>query len=467
MKNWILIVLFMTLSLGFSQEKESEFLRFEEFMGMVKSYHPLVKQANLIIEQGQANLLKARGGFDPKLEVDFDRKSFKNSTYYDKLNATFKIPTWYGVEFQANFEETDGSFLNPEASLPENGLYNAGVSVSLAQGFLINERMAALKQAKLFKKQTQAERDLMVNELMYKAALSYFEWLQASNAVLVYQNFLQNTEFRFNAVVKSIEAGETAAIDSVEASIAFNNRRLSLEKARLDLTKARLFASNFLWLENNIPVELKEEVLPLIDRQEVVEEVLEIDEFSNSDFVVSQHPKIQALNLKSQSLEVDRRLKANMLLPQVDLKYNFLSETPRDFSSFNTANYKSALRLAFPLFLRKERGALRLTKLKLQDIEFEIYSTEVQIQNKLVALENAAQSYTRQLEINDRLVRDYERLLRAEERKFGLGESSLFLVNSRETKLIEARLKAIGLLNDYYFTQAEIFNGMARNPIFE
>lgn len=156
-----------------------------------------------------------------------------------------------------------------------------------------------------------------------------------------------------------------------------------------------------------------------------------------------------------------------MLLPQVDLKYNFLSETPRELNSFNTANYKSALRLAFPLFLRKQRGDLKLAKLKLQDLQFEINTTEVQIRNKLAALENASNSYSQQLKINDKMVDDYARLLQAEERKFGIGESSLFLVNSRETKLIEARLKAIELLNDFLGTKAALFNGLARNPILE
>ena len=36
---------------------------------------------------------------------------------------------------------------------------------------------------------------------------------------------------------------------------------------------------------------------------------------------------------------------------------------------------------------------------------------------------------------------DYRTLVAAEERKFSLGESSLFLINSREQKLIDASLK--------------------------
>jgi len=48
-------------------------------------------------------------------------------------------------------------------------------------------------------------------------------------------------------------------------------------------------------------------------------------------------------------------------------------------------------------------------------------------------------------------------LLTAEERKFELGESSLFLINSRESKLIEAKLKAVKVENESLNTKATLF----------
>ena len=125
-------------------------LSLSEYLSYVKNYHPIVKQANLVINTSEAELLKARGAFDPKIEVDFDEKLFKETTYYNKLNGAFKIPTWYGVEFKANFEQNEGLFLNSENELPLEGLYSAGISVSLARGLLTNERMTTLKQAKFF-----------------------------------------------------------------------------------------------------------------------------------------------------------------------------------------------------------------------------------------------------------------------------------------------------------------------------
>ena len=63
---------------------------FNEYLGYVKKFHPLVKTADLEISAAQANLMMARGGFDPKIEVDFDQKQFKNQEYYSILNSSFK-----------------------------------------------------------------------------------------------------------------------------------------------------------------------------------------------------------------------------------------------------------------------------------------------------------------------------------------------------------------------------------------
>ena len=171
-----------------------------------------------------------------------------------------------------------------------------------------------------------------------------------------------------------------------------------------------------------------------------------------------------SLDYKLQGLEVDTRLKANKLLPKINVEYNFLSETPETARTFNTGEYKSGLNVSFPLFLRKERGDLKLAKLKLQDTEFERDATRVNLQNKIRALKQELDSYNKQNEITTEMVSDYELMLQAEERKFQLGESSLFLVNSRESKFIDGQLKAIEVQNKFFNTKAKLFNSLALNP---
>lgn len=460
MKNRIIFfIAFIIPIFGISQSDVDEVLRFDEYLAYVKTHHPVVKQANLIINESEAELLSSRGGFDPKIEVDYNRKTFKNTEYFDKLNATFKIPTWYGIEFKANFEENQGEFLNPEFTVPDDGLYTAGVSFSVGQGFLINQRMASLKQAKLFVEQAKVDRDIQVNTILYNASLAYFEWLEAYNNMRIYESFLVNAQIRFEGVKMNVELGEVAAIDSVEARLTVFDRQLNLEKSKINLIKTKLELSNYLWI-NDVPVELQDMMIPDNNSEAIIDSALMVSDFDLAQFDIENHPKLQSLNYKFESLDVERRLKANKLLPKIDLQYNFLSETPDIASSFNTSAYKSSVNISMPLFLRKERGDLRLAKLKLQDTQFEIQSSKLSISNKVKALESELESLSIQSDITGDMITDYENLVQAEERKFNIGESSLFLVNSRESQLISIKLKANELQNKLFTTKATLFKSL-------
>ena len=464
----LVLSLFICFSVGLSAQQQTihtdSIMTLSEYLGYVKTFHPIVKQANLIISESEIKLLKARGAFDPKIEMDYDRKKFKNTEYYDKLNATFKIPTWYGVEFKGSFENNEGYYLNPEATLPDEGLYNVGISIEIAKGLIMNERMSMLKQAKLFVKQAEMDRQLVVNDILFQASITYFNWLKAYKEKLVFESFVENANTRFNGVKKSFEVGERAAIDTTEARIAFNDRRLNYEKSRINYIKAMLDLSNYLWLENNVPIELQNHIIPDTNTLLEIDAILSTSEFDIANFDINTHPKMLSLDYKYEGLEIEKRFAVNNLLPRINLEYNFLSETPKQINTFNTSNYKSGVNISMPLFLRKERADLKLAKLKLQDTEFEIEATKVTLKNKVLAIDQELNSFIIQNDYNQNIVSDYEKLLSAEERKFFLGESSIFLVNSRESKLIDAKLKAINLENKFFETKAKLFNVLSTLP---
>lgn len=447
-----------------AQQGDTLVLNFREYLGYVKKYHPITKQAELNIDIGQANLMRSRGGFDPKIEVDYDRKQFKGTEYYDRLNATFKIPTWYGIELKGNFEQNDGDFLNPAQTVPTEGLYSAGVSVSVGQGLWINERMATLKQAKFFRERSKADRDLQVNQVLFEASLAYFDWWQAYRDSRIFRNFLRNAQIRFEGIKTSALAGDIAAIDTVEAKIAVQDRALNLEQAQVRLMNKSLELSNFLWMADDVPVEIRPNVVPDFALEADIDAALEIGGILLDSFELQEHPKLKSLGYKVDGLLVEKRLKANKLLPVIDLEYNFLTETPEFVNSLRTEQYKGGLSFRLPLFLRKERGELKLAKVKVRDAEFEFDNAEIKIRNKIVALYRELKSFEKQIVLADDIVMNYETLLAAEERKFSFGESSLFLINSRESKLIDAELKQNAVRNKFFSAKAKLFNNLAVNP---
>jgi len=435
---------------------------FNEYLGYVKKFHPLVKTANLEINKAQANLMAARGAFDPKIEVDFDEKQFKGKEYYSILNSSFKIPTWYGIEIKAGFDQNEGLFLNPENSLPNPGLTSFGISVPIGQGLFINQRMADLRKAKMQLQLSQAERKLQAVSILYDASIAYFNWKKNYEEFQMYTQYNSNATTRFKAVQSLIEQGDKRAIDSVEAGISLKSRQLSLENSRLKLLKSKLELSNFLWLENAIPMELTDSLFPEQKIENTIQETLKTNDLLAQDFTIDNHPKINSLETKVEMLEVERKLKANLLLPKIDLSYSYLSE-PQYIDSYKFENYKIGINFAYPIFLRKERGGLKLAEFKIQETTNSLNLERLQLTNKIKAQKEVIRSLNKQHIMADDLVGNYKIMLQSEERLFTFGESSLFLINSRESSLITAQLTAIALRNEFYISNSELYKIIA-NP---
>ena len=461
MKQLFYILFFISFSL-FGQNVIQKELTFNEYLGYVKKYHPLVKSANLEISQAQANMMMARGGFDPKIEVDFEQKKFKDSEYYSILNSSFKIPTWYGIEIKAGFDNSEGVFLNPENTMPNQGLTSLGINVPIGQGLFINQRMADLRKAKIQLSLSQAERNLMAIAVLYDASIAYFNWKRNFNEVKMYETYLVNANIRYKGIEILIKEGDKPAIDSVEAGIIVRNRKLSLEDSQLKLAKAKLELSNYLWLENNIPMELQDSIIPEENLMFTVKETLRTNELMVANQSIANNPKINALENKIQMLDVERKLKANMLLPKIDLGYSYLSE-PSAFDQYKFQDYKVGLNFYFPLFLRKERGSLKITKFKMQDAQFNLDLEKVQLTNKIIAQQTEIASLEKQKKLIDDLVKDNQTMLNSEERLFTFGESSLFLINTRENNLVNVQISQLSIENRYFNSNAELFKIMA-NP---
>ena len=235
---------------------------------------------------------------------------------------------------------------------------------------------------------------------------------------------------------------------------------LNLEDAKLKLIKAKLELSNYLWLENNVPLELKDDLTPEITLSKTIKEVLQINELNPID--LNNHPKIKALDAKIAMQKVDRKLKANALLPKLDLSYNYLSE-PSYIDNYRFEDYKIGVNFSFPLFLRKERAGVKLATIKIQDSEFGLQFERKSLENKIKSQQQEIASLEKQREYIRKLIQDYNTLLNAEDRLFEMGESSLFVINSRENTLVSSQINEIALENRYLNAIIGLYKTLA-NP---
>jgi hypothetical protein len=135
----VALLLFLLLSSASLLAQEVQKLSFEDYMKWVQDFHPISIQADLNLRLGQMEVRKARGGFDPMLYGNLDKKEFNQSTYFEKRETGVLVPTWMGVELMGNFEQNSGAYLNSESNVPTNGLLSAGAAVNLGQGLLLDD----------------------------------------------------------------------------------------------------------------------------------------------------------------------------------------------------------------------------------------------------------------------------------------------------------------------------------------
>lgn len=439
-----ILISFSIKSLAQQDSLRNNVMSLKEFYELIYLNHPLVQRIRLNVDNAKAMRFTAKGNFDPKLFYQFNDKYFNDKNYYQLNSGGLTIPTKYGVDFKTGYENNDGYFLNPENTTPQKGLYFAQVSVPLVQGIMTDERRTVLKQAQINIKLSQAELDFQLNDLFYKAGKTYFEWQLAFNNLNVYKDAFNLGKQRFEAVKRSFELGDRPAIDTVEAGIQVFDRLAGWQQAELEFKNKSIELSGFLWLNNTTPASIDTSTIPDTKINTLVFNSKNDSQDVNE--VIALHPNIKAANFKLDILNAEKKLKMEKLKPMINLNYNPLFDAANVSSSaFN--NYKWGFSVNFPLFLRKERGDLMSARLKIQQSQLELDYKKNEIGNKIKMSQNDIQYSNNQLNIFKDNIKNYEALWVAEKRLFDNGESSLFMINSRENTFINARIK----LNDYNF----------------
>lgn len=450
---------FWILVLGYCSGNAQVFT-YEQFLKQVYTEHPVAKQIGLLQDKAAQQLQYAKGGFDPKLGTNWDGKHFKDKTYYNIFNAHLKVPTWIGVEVEAGYNYTNGYYLNPENTLPQAGQAYLGVNIPLLKGMWTNERKTAVQQAKVLQQATTVEIQAALNDLLYQAAKSYWEWTKLYNSLLMVKQALEVANEQLIMVRTAYLQGDKPAIDTLKSFMQVQEREILLRAAQLDVENAARTVSVYLWEENGQPMELAEKAEPVV-LQQLNTKSFDQELLENSLAQLNQHPKLQKYVFKLQDLELERKLKANKLLPKLDLKYNFLSTKHVAFFDGTAAapieNYKLGVKFSMPILLRKERADLKMNALKQRETNYLQDAAAQELKIKIENYFNTVQTNVAQVEQLEKMIQNYVLLLEAEQTKLRLGESSVFMVNTRENQLLEARLKLIKQQTEYLKARAAFF----------
>jgi outer membrane protein TolC len=429
------------------------FLSQEEYLNIVRTWHPVARQASLVVDRARAELTAAKAGFDPLFYISSEQKTFDGKQYYDWIHTELKIPTWYGIEIKAGLEENLGDLLNSEVT-PGQSSY-LGISVPLAKNLVMDKRRAVLRQAKLFREQSKAERLQILNDLLLDASESYWKWTREYMVYRVLADAVEVTTDRFNLVKLGYRQGDRPAIDTTEALAQLEYFEIARNEAWLRFRNAGLDLSNYMWMANDSPVYLPPVVVPDSAWQAVRTAEIRLPVLEDLvQLAATEHPKLQTYDFKIQMLDLEKRLKFQNLLPQLNVRYNILNQGYNIFKGasqgFYQNNYKFGFDFGLPLTLSQGRGEYRAAKIKIQEAGLDLSQMKLTIVNKVKYYFNEVAVLQKQIGIAESNLENYQRLVRGEEMRFRIGESSLFLLNSRENKVLESRQKLVELKTKFF-----------------
>jgi len=418
-------------------------LHSDEVLLMVQKYHPIAKQAYIGVQTAQANILAAQGNFDPVFNQYSSQKTLDGKNYYQYQSPNVTIPTWYGIEISGGMEFLNGSRTNPDQSLGQTSY--VGVSVPLARNLMMDKRRATLIQAKIFNQMAVQEQRSVINQIIVDAMAAYWNWVKSYR---VYETVKQNLKVaadRQSLTKKGFEFGERPAIDTVEAASQQQFFSNIAEAKWLEFQNSSLDLSAFLWAENNTPIQIPDQIIP----SESLESILGTN-FSLTDLIeqaMKNHPELQIYSLKISALQVDKKLKFQGLLPKIDLQYNQISsnQTPLFTAPLFENNFKYGFKVEIPLRFSQGRAEYQKAKLKLQDESLYQDQKRRSIELKIKSYHNEMIALRKQIFTQEATNKNLLALVKAEESRFFNGESSLFLINSRENKALEALEKLIEL----------------------
>jgi outer membrane protein TolC len=289
----------------------------------------------------------------------------------------------------------------------------------------------------------------LLNNFAYDAFSAYWNWTLAAERLRITKNAVALAKTRYRDTRTTIQQGDRAAIDSIEARLAVLQFEAQAAENTGNLYISEQFLQNYL-LDTLTNTPLSASFLQNLSYSpKRFTPALLADSLQQWQTRLTQtHPELQAYQMKIADLNVERHLKQEKIKPKLNVTYNFLAEEwnftdPKYGTAFD--NTKFGVSLSYPILTRTDRGNLQLTQLKIQDSELMLQQKRIELLNKTEVYYNEWLYNWQQIQIYEQYVKDYETLCQAERTRFANGESSLFLINSREQKLVEGQLKLMEL----------------------
>ena len=430
-------------------------LSLSEVLDSAREHFPAIQSAvqETLIREGR--LETALGAFDLALEQD---GKVWASGFYDGLsldNKLVKPLPWSNAKAFAGYRVTNDDFPIYQQELVTNdgGEFNVGLVFSLWRDRAIDDRRFKVSKAELDIEQAQIELFLARLTTQRSAAKAYWEWVATGRRLLVYQALTGLAEKRMEGLEGRVKAGDVAKIYLTENRQNLLRRRAIMRQAELDFQAAAIELSLYLRDDNGDPRILSKEILPgtfpspqagVSDPEQLAQNVLE------------KRPELAQIENRL-SLEGKRlALAENALMPRIDLGVKAshdLGDGSRTREGFESI---IDLSISIPLERRTGRGQVSSARAAMEKLKWDRALLENRLSTQIIKLATSLNAARDFVAITGEEAEQAILLEEAERIRFGAGDSDFFVVNLREERSADAKIRNLQSLLQYHRSRAEL-----------
>lgn len=379
----------------------------------------------------EKRIIYAKGEFDTKLGAKYEEKQYPISTaHFNDLYV--EKPMENGMQWLAGYRQANGTQEYNNIKTSDEGEVRIGLQVpinSLIQGS--NQRQLNVSLATLNSLQAASSTQKNLRELYFSIFASYYRLLMQQELMSMEKELLKNAQQRYAFIKTQVELGDLPQISVVEAKQNIVDR----EQRMAESSNAFMIAKQQLMTYLNISEEFFDQnfEIPKLNEFEFQAVTLETAYAK----MIKNRPELEILQYEADKIKQERKFASLMKYPQFDAAVYGVHDL-----QYNNG-VKFSLEMAFPIEQRKFEGKSSEMQLKKEkndhEVKKELLIAERIISNAVTTLGTLQQNYKSVLDEVDLA----QQLERAEQRKFEIGQSELFMLNLRELKTLQVKQKKL------------------------
>ena len=409
-------------------------LELDAFLQQVLRAGPQVQRIRLEDDRAAAELQEARGGFDPRLTSGYEYKTQEGGDKINVLRTGVDVPLNLPLSpsLIADYRRGLGSSIDPSVKTTFDGETSFGLAFEPLDAFFLDKKQATLDKARLEPRRADALQEGARNDLLLEATRAYLKWVEAQRKLEISRDLLDLATRRRVLVTRQAETGEAAAIDSTEAKLAVASRQEQVAAAEQAFRRAGVKVATFLWTPQGRPATFA--FAPPASAPVPQREVA--DSERAAQVALDRRPELRELDVKLQQTRIQQRLARERLRPNLKLKAQVVSyeNGPTDVTDL-----KVGFEIRQPLFFRGPRSEADEARIDAQEVSLKRDETRRKVRADIEAALIDLRQARRRVDAAEEQVSLARRLAEAEQRRFEIGESTLFLVNQRDQGLAKAR----------------------------